>query len=318
MSQMIMSDSSHYICEEGVSHPPFGLHLTKLFPSALFIYSFFCSSCLIYWRLFLPDPGHHLETFSFLIFWLFQKLLALASSRPADVGTDGRRPWSLPLDITSGAENTCLVQINHSMFQRSKEKHESAALTPFHLPSCCCHGRDVTFVLCRQEAGALKMPLDIPIPLGVMSLGYGLTQIWVWILPLCLKKSMTIRKVIQPLWSYFLNFEDPTYGIIVIISWNYVYKADNTVPGTQLMRITNFLIYFYHPYLSYSVGFIWHLAQGWAPRLVEWLSTRGNSWGTVPQQLELSMWDVTCAQMICLRTVHGALVLCQCSDNCFA
>lgn len=119
MSQMITLDSSHYICEEGVSHPPFGLHLTKLFPSALFIYSFFCSSCLIYWRLFLPDPGHHLETFSFLIFWLFQKLLALASSRPADVGTDGRRPWSLPLDITSGAENTCLVQINpYCLFQQ--------------------------------------------------------------------------------------------------------------------------------------------------------------------------------------------------------
>lgn len=63
--------------------------------------------------------------------------------------------------------------------ERSKEKHESAALTPSHLPSCRCHGRDVTFVLTRQEAGALKMPLDIPIPRGVMNLRYGLTQIWV-------------------------------------------------------------------------------------------------------------------------------------------
>lgn len=147
-SQMITLDSFYNICEDGVLHTPFGLHLTNLF-SGRFISLFFpwllLSDILELPLAWVWSPLRDIFISYFLA--LPKEHYTVASSRLADVGTCLSRPWVLPLAITSGAENRCLVQASQCTFWRSKENRESAALTPSRCPSRRCHGRDGTFVL---------------------------------------------------------------------------------------------------------------------------------------------------------------------------
>lgn len=69
------------------------------------------------------------------------------------------------------------------------------------------------------------------VPGGVKSLDYGFTQLCIWITPLQLKKSVTMGKLPNFSNAIFSTLKYPTHGIVVVLIWNYVHKADGIEPG---------------------------------------------------------------------------------------
>lgn len=79
-------------------------------------------------------------------------------------------------------------------------------------------------------------------PEGVRNLACGFKQTWIWILPPQLKKSTEkLSDLSDPIFS---TLKSPTHGMMVIIIWNCVHKADSIVPSTQFTIIANLSIHF--------------------------------------------------------------------------
>lgn len=132
MSQIMMLDPFYNICEDGVSHPPFGLHLTALCSSG-FISIFFpfllLSGILVPTLVWFWSPFKDPFTFDLPALRKSIRLLWVAGRQMwRQVGEGLQLP---PLAITPGAENRCSVQRNQCLFWRSK-KPGSAALPTSH------------------------------------------------------------------------------------------------------------------------------------------------------------------------------------------